>query len=158
MVPFGGKQSSHGPCCTDQTKEGVSMQRQDVEFSAEGGVQLRGWLFTPTGPGLHPAITMAHGSAVVKEHGLERFARLFVDAGFVVLVHDHGVSAPAIERCELDVDGTVRRRIFYGDSLPLVRAWLRPRGLAAVLTRWVRSPAVVRTRLWTCPTRGLRGW
>ena len=32
---------------------------------------------------------MAHGFAGVKEHGLERFARLFADAGFVVLVHDH---------------------------------------------------------------------
>jgi fermentation-respiration switch protein FrsA (DUF1100 family) len=32
---------------------------------------------------------MAHGFAGVKEHGLERFARFFADAGFVVLVHDH---------------------------------------------------------------------
>jgi fermentation-respiration switch protein FrsA (DUF1100 family) len=65
------------------------MHRQDVAFTAEGGVILRGWLFTPDGPGPHPAITMAHGFAGVKEHGLERFARAFADAGFVVLVHDH---------------------------------------------------------------------
>ena len=65
------------------------MNREDVEFSVEGDVTLRGWLFTPSGPGPFPAITMAHGFAGVKEHGLERFARCFADAGFVVLVHDH---------------------------------------------------------------------
>jgi hypothetical protein len=65
------------------------MQRQDVQFAAEGGVMLRGWLFTPDGPGPHPGITMAHGFAGVKEHGLERFARHFAEAGFVVLLHDH---------------------------------------------------------------------
>lgn len=64
-------------------------ERHDIEFTGEGAVTLRGWLFQPTGPGPHPAITMAHGFAGVKEHGLERFARYFADAGFVVLVHDH---------------------------------------------------------------------
>jgi uncharacterized protein len=67
----------------------VMVQRQDVEFAALGGVILRGWLFTPEGSGRHPGITMAHGFAGVKEHGLERLARVFADAGFVVLVHDH---------------------------------------------------------------------
>src|SRR5258706_5621681 len=32
---------------------------------------------------------MAHGFAGTREHGLERFARAFATAGFVVLVHDH---------------------------------------------------------------------
>jgi cephalosporin-C deacetylase-like acetyl esterase len=52
-------------------------------------VTLGGWLYLPDGPGPHPAITMAHAYAGVKEHGLERFARAFADDGFVVLVHDH---------------------------------------------------------------------
>ena len=30
------------------------VQRQDVEFAAEGGVTLRGWLFVPDGPGSAP--------------------------------------------------------------------------------------------------------
>jgi cephalosporin-C deacetylase-like acetyl esterase len=64
-------------------------RREDVEFEAEGGVKLRGWLMSPHGSGPHPAITMAHGFAGVKEHGLERFARAFAADGFVVLVHDH---------------------------------------------------------------------
>ena len=65
------------------------VQKQNVEFAAEDNVTLRGWLFVPDGPGPHPAITMAHGYAGVKEHGLERFAQAFADAGFVVLLHDH---------------------------------------------------------------------
>jgi fermentation-respiration switch protein FrsA (DUF1100 family) len=63
--------------------------REDVEFEAEGGVRLRGWLLSPEGSGPHPAITLAHGYAGVKEHGLERFAEAFAEGGFVVLIHDH---------------------------------------------------------------------
>jgi cephalosporin-C deacetylase-like acetyl esterase len=68
-------------------------ERTDVEFAGEDGAILRGWLYRPAGgddgDGPHAAITMAHGYAAVKEHGLDRFARAFADAGFVVLVHDH---------------------------------------------------------------------
>jgi fermentation-respiration switch protein FrsA (DUF1100 family) len=78
--------------------------RTDIEFPAEGGVTLRGWLYLPDGPGPHPAITMAHGYAGVKEHGLERFAEAFADSGFVVLVHDHrGFGASdGTPRCDVD--------------------------------------------------------
>jgi fermentation-respiration switch protein FrsA (DUF1100 family) len=65
------------------------MRRDDVEFDAEGGVKLRGWLLSPEGSGPHPAITMAHGYAGVREQGIEPFARAFAEAGFVVLLHDH---------------------------------------------------------------------
>lgn len=64
-------------------------ERRNIEFGVEGGVTLRGWLFVPGAKGPAPAITMAHGYAGVKEHGMERFARAFAEAGFVVLVHDH---------------------------------------------------------------------
>lgn len=65
-------------------------QRTDIAFEAEGGVTLRGWIYVPTGgTGPYPAITMAHGYAGVKEHGLERFAEKFASNGFVVLLHDH---------------------------------------------------------------------
>jgi len=67
------------------------MERQDVNFPGNDGVTLHGWLFVPEGAReeRRPAITMAHGYAGVKEHGIEPFARAFADAGFVVLLHDH---------------------------------------------------------------------
>ncbi|WP_321927568.1 alpha/beta hydrolase [Paraburkholderia guartelaensis] len=66
------------------------ISRTDIEFQAQDGVTLRGWLFVPPDDGTkRPAITMAHGFGAVKEHCLERFARAFAEAGFVVLVHDH---------------------------------------------------------------------
>lgn len=61
----------------------------DVKIPAEGKVELGAWLFLPEAGGVHPAITMAHGFAGTKEHGIEPMANAFVEAGFVVLVHDH---------------------------------------------------------------------
>ncbi len=101
------------------------MQRQDVEFPTDDGVTLRGWLFTPDGPGPYPAITMAHGFAGVKEHGLERFARRFADAGFVVLVHDHRGFGASDGLPRNDINPWVqvadwRRAISFLEGLPLV--------------------------------------
>jgi uncharacterized protein len=103
------------------------MQRQDVEFPVEGDVTLRGWLFIPDGPAPHPAITMAHGFAGVKEHGLERFARAFTDAGFVVLVHDHRGFGASGGSPRFDIDPWVqiddwRRAISFLESHPAVDA------------------------------------
>jgi uncharacterized protein len=103
------------------------VQRQDVEFPVEGGVTLRGWLFVPDGPAPHPAITMAHGFAGVKEHGLERFARAFADAGFVVLVHDHRGFGASGGAPRFDIDPWVqiadwRRAISFLESHPVVDA------------------------------------
>jgi fermentation-respiration switch protein FrsA (DUF1100 family) len=103
------------------------VQRQDIEFAAEGGVKLRGWLFVPEHPGPHPAITMAHGFAGVKEHGLERFALLFAEAGFVVLVHDHRGFGASDGEPRVDVNPWVqiddwRLAISFLESHPCVDA------------------------------------
>src|SRR6478672_8573781 len=105
----------------------VMMERQDVEFATEGGVTLRGWLYIPEGPAPHPAITMAHGFAGVKEHGLDRFARVFAEAGFVVLVHDHRGFGASGGTPRFDVDPWVqiadwRRAISFLESHPAVDA------------------------------------
>jgi dienelactone hydrolase len=102
-----------------------TMQRTDIEFEVEGDVTLRGWLFMPDGAGPHPAITMAHGFAGVKEHGLERFARLFADAGFVVLVHDHRGFGASGGSPRFDIDPWVqiadwRRAISFLEDHPAV--------------------------------------
>ncbi|KAA0695406.1 alpha/beta hydrolase [Neorhizobium sp. P12A] len=65
-------------------------KKHDVRFPAEGGIELSAWLFVPEGQKQPlPAITMAHGYAGTKYHGIEPIAEAFADAGFVVLVHDH---------------------------------------------------------------------
>jgi cephalosporin-C deacetylase-like acetyl esterase len=80
------------------------VERRDVEFGVDGGDRLRGWLFLPSKrAGPLPAISVAHGYAGVKEHGLERFARAFAEAGFVALVHDHRNFGAS--------DGTIRHDI-----------------------------------------------
>jgi uncharacterized protein len=51
---------------------------------------------------------MAHGFAAVKNHGLDRFARAFAEAGLAVLVHDHrgfGASEGSLQ----DIDPWRRR-------------------------------------------------
>jgi uncharacterized protein len=102
-------------------------ERRNVEFAVEGSVTLRGWLFVPGTKAHAPAITMAHGYAGVKEHGLERFARAFAEAGFVVLVHDHrnfGASDGA-QRGDVDPWQQIadwRRAISFLESQPEVDA------------------------------------
>ena len=70
---------------------------------------------------------MAHGFAGVKEHGLDRFARLFAEAGFVVLVHDHRGFGASGGSPRFDVDPWVqiadwRRAISFLESQPVVDA------------------------------------
>jgi len=101
------------------------VQRTDVQFEADGGVTLRGWLFVPAGSGRRPAITMAHGYAGVKEHGIEPFARAFAEAGFVVLLHDHRGFGASSGEPRQDIDpwrqiSDWRRAISYLESLDVV--------------------------------------
>jgi fermentation-respiration switch protein FrsA (DUF1100 family) len=104
------------------------VERRDVEFTVEGGDRLRGWLFLPSERvGKLPAISLAHGYAGAKEHGLERFAKAFTEAGFIALVHDHrnfGASDGAVRH---DIDpwrqiADWRRAISFLESQPEVDA------------------------------------
>jgi len=68
----------------------MMLERNDVEFRAMDGTTLSAWLYRPAelrGPA--PAVTMAHGFGATKEHGIDKVARAFAEAGFVVLLHDH---------------------------------------------------------------------
>jgi fermentation-respiration switch protein FrsA (DUF1100 family) len=97
-----------------------------VEFEVEGGVKLRAWLFAPEHPsGRYPAITMAHGYAGLRDHGIERFARAFADSGFVVLLHDHRNFGASEGAPRQDIDpwrqiADWRRAISYLESLEYV--------------------------------------
>ena len=102
------------------------VERRDVAFPVEGGESLRGWVFVPEAGGrAYPAISMAHGYAGVKEHGLERFARAFAEAGFTVLVHDHRNFGASDGSVRHDIDpwrqiADWRRAISFLESLPEV--------------------------------------
>jgi fermentation-respiration switch protein FrsA (DUF1100 family) len=106
----------------------MMVERRHVEFDVEGGDRLRGWLFVPENRSArYPAISMAHGYAGVKEHGLERFARAFAEAGFVVLVHDHRNFGASDGPIRHDIDpwrqiADWRRAISFLESLPEVDA------------------------------------
>lgn len=100
-------------------------KKQDVRFPVEGGVELSAWLFVPEQPGPLPAITMAHGFAGTKYHGIEPFAEAFAEAGFVVLLHDHrgfgdsgGVPRQDINPWQQIIDW--RRAISYLQARPEV--------------------------------------
>jgi fermentation-respiration switch protein FrsA (DUF1100 family) len=104
------------------------VKRMDVEFEAEGGVMLRAWLYVPEGGTKpYPAITMAHGYAGTREHGIEAFAKVFAESGFAVLLHDHrGFGASGGEPRQ-DVDpwrqiADWRRAISYLETLDFVDA------------------------------------
>lgn len=109
----------------EQGSGGRAITTTDVEIPADGGITLRGVLYLPPGPGLHPAITLAHGYGGVKEHGLLGFAEAFARAGFVALVHDHrGLGASGGEpRNDVDPWRQIedwRRVITYLEARPEV--------------------------------------
>ena len=67
--------------------------RGNVEFPADDGVLLRGWLYEPVrevgDQGLYPAIVMTHGYGAVKELYLDLYAEFFAQSKFAVLLYDH---------------------------------------------------------------------
>ncbi|HEY9131480.1 MAG TPA: alpha/beta fold hydrolase [Dyella sp.] len=104
-------------------REAQVVERKDVEFVGEGEIKLGAWLYMPTrGNGPLPAITMAHGYAGTRLHGLDRFARRFAENGFIVLVHDHRGFGASEGLPRQDVDpwrqiADWRRAISYLESL-----------------------------------------
>jgi len=101
------------------------VRKIEVTVPAEGDVNLGAWLFIPKGDGAHPAITMAHGFAGTREHGIERFAEAFASAGFIVLLHDHRNFGTSGGELRGDVDpwrqvADWRRAISYLETRPEV--------------------------------------
>ncbi len=102
--------------------------RSEIRFPVDDGVELGAWLYLPKTDAHHsPAITMAHGYAGVKEHGITRFAEAFAEAGFVVLLHDHRTFGISGGEPRQDVDpwrqvADWRRAISYLESRPEVDA------------------------------------
>jgi fermentation-respiration switch protein FrsA (DUF1100 family) len=107
--------------------KGYNFTRTNVQIPAEEGIELGAWLFLPDVASPLPAITMAHGYAGSKYHGLQPFAELFARAGFVVLVHDHRGFGDSGGSPRADVNpwqqvADWRRAVSYLESLPKVDA------------------------------------
>ncbi|MBA3642179.1 MAG: hypothetical protein H0W53_23570 [Acidobacteria bacterium] len=61
---------------------------ETVEFTSEGAM-LRGRLYRPARPGAAPVVIMAHGTSATITMTTDRYAEVFRDAGFAVLLYDH---------------------------------------------------------------------
>lgn len=102
--------------------------RSDISFKTTDGLTLKGWLYVPAeGGGLYPALVMTHGFTAVKEQYLDRYAQVFAQNGFAVLVYDNrnfGASE-GLPRQEADPQLQVRDyrdAITYVSSLDAVDA------------------------------------
>jgi hypothetical protein len=86
--------------------------RRDIEFEADG-TTLRGWLYTPALEAQpYPTVVMAHGLTALKEHGLDRLAGAFADAGLASIVYDNRNLGASDGLPRYDVDPAAQMRDF----------------------------------------------
>ncbi len=62
---------------------------RDIEFHADDGTMLRGWLKTPDGAGPHPVVVMTHGAGGHKEWFLPGLSDVLLSIGVASLAYDH---------------------------------------------------------------------
>jgi cephalosporin-C deacetylase-like acetyl esterase len=83
--------------------------KEDIEFRADSGVMLRGWVMTPDSAGPHPAVVMTPGfsSSITR---LETVAKAFVARGFGVLLYDQRTCGSSDGEPRQDVDPVAQDR------------------------------------------------
>src|SRR4051794_15610188 len=83
--------------------------KEDIEFRADSGVVLRGWVLTPDSAGPHPTIVMTPGfsSSIIR---LEVVAEAFVARGFGVLLYDQRTCGSSDGEPRQDVDPVAQDR------------------------------------------------
>ena len=83
--------------------------KEDIEFPADTGVTLRGWVITPDSKGPHPTIVMTPGfsSSITR---LEVIANAFVARGFGVLAYDQRTCGSSDGEPRQDVDPVAQDR------------------------------------------------
>jgi pimeloyl-ACP methyl ester carboxylesterase len=93
-----------------------------VEFTSEEAT-VRGWLYRPRGVMRPPVVVMAHGFSATMRMTADRYAEVFHDGGFAVLLYDHrnfGIS-DGEPRYQIDAPLQVRGytdAIDYASTLP----------------------------------------
>lgn len=102
--------------------------REDIEFTTEDQVRLRGWLYRPdVAEAPYPLVVMAHGFSATKEMYLDDFAGAFCAAGLAALVYDNrnlGAS-DGVPRGEIDPWQQIqdyRDAITWATTLPEIDA------------------------------------
>lgn len=101
--------------------------RTGIEFLSEGRT-LRGWLYRPSsGRTAVPVIVMAHGLTCVKEQYLDRYAEVFMEAGFGVVLYDHANFGASDGLPRQEVDPVLQRR-GYRDAISFAQSapWIDP--------------------------------
>lgn len=93
----------------ERAAAGANPMKEDIEFCADNGVTLRGWVLTPSSPGPHPAIIMTPGfsSSITR---LEVVANAFVARGFGVLLYDQRTCGRSDGEPRQDVDPVAQDR------------------------------------------------
>lgn len=94
---------------TDQVAAKGAPIKEDIEFPADNGVILRGWVLTPPSEGPHPVIVMTPGfsSSITR---LEVVANAFVARGFGVLLYDQRTCGRSEGEPRQDVDPVAQDR------------------------------------------------
>jgi cephalosporin-C deacetylase-like acetyl esterase len=106
------------------------MTYEEVEFLSEGAM-LRGRLFLPGGSTVkHAAVVMAHGVTATISMVADRYAQVFRDAGFAVLLYDHRNLGGS--------DGEPRQE---------VNAWAQARGYRDAISFLTTRPEIDASRI-----------
>src|SRR4051812_35456237 len=83
--------------------------KEDIEFRADNGVVLRGWVMTPNSEGPHPPIVMPPGFSSSTPR-LESIADAFVARGFGVLLYDQRTCGSSDGEPRQDIDPVAQDR------------------------------------------------
>lgn len=99
--------------------------QKDIEFKADDGIKLRGWLKLPSGTGPFPTVVMTHGAGGYKEWFLPGLSDILAEAGIASLAYDHRNfgDSEGEPRCEIDPQLQVRdyrTAITFAGTLPEV--------------------------------------
>lgn len=102
------------------------MELSETTFVSQGD-RCDAWLWTPAGPGPHPAVVLAHGSVCIKEAGLRPYGEAFSAAGYAVLAFSYrGCGQSEGEPREFSslkrMRGDVRAAIAHVRALPGIDA------------------------------------
>lgn len=83
--------------------------KRDIQFKADDGITLRGWIVTPDAPGPHPVVVMTHGAGGYKEWFLPGLAEILASVGIGSLGYDHRNfgDSDGEPRCEIDAGGQI---------------------------------------------------